>query len=226
MKKILLAAIFGIVSLTTIKATTQDFNPTGKGFYICGQAGGGVLFLSGEGKIYEINSQTGVLNQSAGNGSVSQALPSLQLNWGYSHRFQSDLTLGGEFTVISPAVRLGYMINDRHHIAVGAHYALVARMILGYIVEEIKKDLPDDKRDLFSLDLDGLSGIGISVNYEYFASSKNFFRVQLRTDYYGAEGKVGGLDKISKGSKLLPFALDGKGTAWDVTLGVGFGSQW
>lgn len=234
----LLAGIASFLSFTTLSAASNpnlsrdlptakavsSSNLPGQGFYICGQLGGGMLFLSGEGSVYEIDSQTGVLRKTSGNGSVSQALPSLQLNWGYSHRFDNDLTLGFEATVVSPAVRFGYMMNNQHHIALGVHYALVARVLLDYMVDYAKKDIPAERKKFFKLDLEGISGLGGSLSYEYFASSKNFFRAQLRADYYGVVGEVGGVAKVKKG--LLPFAIDGKGTAWDITLGVGFGSQW
>ncbi|MDP3935973.1 MAG: hypothetical protein Q8Q56_03190 [Alphaproteobacteria bacterium] len=220
MKKILLATALAAVSLTGVKA---ESTPAGKGFYVMGQVGGGALFLSGEGKFYEV--KEGKLAEMAGDKSKTLFLPALQLNWGYSHRFANDMTVGAEFTVISPAVRFGYMVSDRHHVALGVHFAAVTRFALSAIVDAAEKNLPEEQKKAFELKMDGASGFGASVSYEYFTQAKNFFRVQVRADYYGLEGKVGGVKQLEKGA-LLPFALEGKGTAWDVTGYVGFGSQW
>lgn len=220
MKKILLATALAAVSLTGVKAAST---PAGKGFYVMGQVGGGALFLSGDGKFYEI--KEGKLTEFAKDASKTLFLPGLQFNWGYSHRFENNMTIGAEFTVISPAVRFGYMASDRHHVALGVHYAAVTRFALSSIIDVAGKNLTEAQKKAFDLKLDGASGLGASVSYEYFTQSKNFFRVQVRADYYGLEGTVAGVTQLEK-TAMLPFALDGKGTAWDVAAYVGFGSQW
>lgn len=152
-------------------------------------------------------------------------MPGLQFNWGYSHRLDNNMTIGAEFTVISPAVRLGYMVDNTHHIAAGVHFAAFTRLMLSTIVEAAEKNLTAAQKENFELKMDGISGLGASISYEYFTQAKNFFRVQVRADYYGLEGKVGAATKVDAGAPL-PFALNGKGTAWDVTAYVGVGTQW
>jgi hypothetical protein len=225
MKKFLLIVL--VLALSEVSAEMYNSRPNGEGVYIVPQMGGGVLILSADGKLYVKHAENnGRLLEGQLNRSYVQPLPSLQLNWGYSHRFDSNATLGFEATVLSPAVRLGYMINDRHHIAVGVHYALIARLILNYAVDYVKDELTKQGLDRasFSLDLDALSGIGGSLSYEYFTESKNFFRLQVRADYYSAQGKVG--NALSLTNVPIKFAIDGKGAAWDIMVGVGFGSQW
>lgn len=216
MKRLLFATALAAVSLTVVEANT------GQGWYVSGQAGIGAFFLSGEGSFYTKNSN-GVLEKLSAD---SGALPSygLQFNWGYSHKFENNMTLGAEFAVLSPGVRLGYMVENKHHIVAGVHYAAIARALIATAVNAMEKSLSEAQKDNFDLKLTGASGLGASVAYEYFTPSKNFFRVQLRADYYGVEGKLGGVSKL--GDSAFPFVIDGKGTAWDVTLYAGVGTQW
>lgn len=169
MKKNLLAAALLVVSLTGVKA---ESTPTGAGFYVMGQVGGGALFLSGEGKFYEVTD--GKLTEITGDKSKTLFLPGLQLNWGYSHRFANDMTVGAEFTVLSPAVRFGYMASDRHHVALGVHFAAMTRFALSSVVDAAEKNLTEAQKKNFELKMDGASGFGASVSYEYFTQAKNF----------------------------------------------------
>lgn len=141
-------------------------------------------------KIYKKKSD-GTLERQEESGTDSMFMPGLQLNWGYSHRFESDMTLGFEATIISPAVRFGYMIQDKHHVAFGVHYALLTQMLIDTFVKQAEEGMTPAQKEVFSLKSDGLSGVGASISYEYFTESKNFFRAQLRAEYFSLEGKVG-----------------------------------
>ncbi len=224
MKKLLLATAISAASFVSLSAEAgKAASPAGKGFYICPQLGGGALILSGDGKFYKKDSDGALSILDEAKESIFIGMPSFQLNWGYSHRFLNDMTLGFEANLISPAIRFGYMVQDQHHISMGLHYALITQLMLSVIVDQATEYLYP--ADIFSLKTDGLSGVGASLSYEYFTASKNFIRAQFRVDYYGLEGKVGTVRQLS-GNSMLPFGLDGKGSAWDVYLSVGFGSQW
>ncbi len=105
--------------------------------------------------------------------SVCFPLPSLQLNWEYSYRFGSNMTLGSEFTVLSPAVRLDCMISDRHHIVVGAHLALMGRVALSFAITQAQRNIINSASDGFKQEF---SGVCASLAYEYFTQSKNFLK--------------------------------------------------
>jgi hypothetical protein len=224
MKKILLATVLTAVSLTSTHAE-HEVKPAGKGWYIAGQVGGGVLNLAGEGKFYQ--QKDGVLKEDAKE-DKGLLLPwgGVQFIWGYSHRFAQDMTVGFEAALVSPALRLGYMIKDCHHLAVGVHYATFYQGLLSTLVQKLKEDMAKEHpelKDSFKTEFDTLSGFGLSLGYEYFFPSKNFFRTQLRADYYGGTINLG--DVTNKKTKL-PVLINGKGHAWDITLYVGFGTQW
>jgi opacity protein-like surface antigen len=222
MKKFLLAAALAVVFLTGVNA---EPTPAGKGVYLALQAGGGKLFAGGGLQWYEVDASGNLkLKSEAGSGSIW--CPSIQFNWGYSHRFVNDVTLGFEATVISPAVRLGYMINDKHHFALGVHYGLTSVFAINKLFQYIDEHyVPKEAKDAFSLNLDTLAGLGGSLTYECFSQSKNFLRVQFRADYYGVTAKVDPKVKL-QGVGSIPFLVNGNGSLWDVYLAVGFGSQW
>lgn len=252
MKKNWLVVSLLLVSCNFLSAAQKDFR-LGRGWYIVQQGGVGLLNLSGDGSFYAVSPNGVLTDVSLQGGSLSSRLsgslvdgasrgealietsfdsssskffPSIgmQLNWGYLHRFKNDVTLGAEFTVLSPALRLGYMLNNRHHISCAVHYAAITRLGFDAAVSYLERNLPDDKKDIFHLELKGLSCLGGSAMYEYFTSRGNFFRMQVRADYYELEGKVGSVTKLE--SKLLPFVVDGKGVIWDVTAYFGVGTQW
>lgn len=150
--------------------------------------------------------------------------PGLELNWGFSKRFANDMTLAFEAAFLSPGVRLGYMLGDTHHIALGAHYGLAGKLIAGSILDLAKKEMTEEDKKNFKLDFTGLSFAGASIGYEHFTAAKNFFRVQLRADYYGIEGSVNAR-AARRADTILPL-INGKASVWDITTYIGFGSQW
>lgn len=184
-----------------------------------GQIGGGVLRFSADANatVYE----NGQLKKEA-----TLYFPSagLQLNWGFSKRFSNDLTLGFEAAFLSPGARIGYMIGDTHHISLGAHYGLAGRLIAGSVLNLVKKEMTEEDKKNFKLDFIGMSFTGASISYEHFTQFKNFFRVQLRADYYGIEGSVNA-SAARHADTSIPL-INGKATIWDITTYIGFGSQW
>ncbi|QOL19913.1 hypothetical protein [Candidatus Bodocaedibacter vickermanii] len=216
MKKNLLAAALVAVSLTGVKA---ESTPTGEGFYVMGQVGGGKLIL-GEGfKWHKIGADGKMTPKDTADNLLLGWLPSMQYNWGYSHRFANDITLGLEATVISPAVRLGYMLNDMHHFALGVHYGWTSILFMDLNILWNKTTV--------SKEFDPLCGVGGSFSYEYFTPSKNFFRVQLRVDYYSGKITTNEIQWLPEFNNYPPAVQEKiEGSVLDVYASVGFGSQW
>lgn len=225
MKQLLVAALVAM-SFNSISAAAPlgpQYSPAGNGFYIVGQLGGGVLRAAAEGSSTTIY-DGGRVEKEANDGVVYLPSAGLQLNWGFSKRFSNNMTLALEAAFLSPGVRLGYMFDDHHHVAFGAHYSLVGRLIVGSVLDRAKKDMSEIDKQAFKLDFTGLSFSGASLSYEYFTEAKNFFRAQFRADYYGIEGNVSA--RAARSADTWIPLVNGKATLWDFTLYLGFGSQW
>lgn len=145
---------------------------------------------------------------------------------GYSYRFDNNITLGFESVVISPTARLGYIINDAHHISVAPRYALATQLFFNWghnhLREEFYKENPELKNTI-DVNFHALSGVGVSLMYEYFFPSKRFIRLEARGDYYGADVKI----KVPEDFKewLSAESFKGIGYVWDATVYLGFGTQ-
>lgn len=220
MKKVVFWAI-GLIalSLNSASAAAPKYSPAGNGFYIVGQIGGGVFRISAD-----ANAQIYQKGEVKKDGIVYFPSAGLQLNWGFSKRFDNDMTVGFEAAFLSPGVRVGYMIGDTHHISLGAHYGLAGKLIVGSVLDFVKKRMKEEEKKKFKLDFTGLSFAGASICYEHFTAAKNFFRVQLRADYYGIEGSVDA-NAARHADTIFPL-INGKATAWDILVYMGFGSQW